>query len=175
MAETAGASGIWRPAPCGHARVYARQRDQSAQAASGGENARSRFFQRCLAKSRGSTPEKKGHWREGIYDQIRDVMSMQGNLSVERMCCLVQVSRAGFYRSLKSREPDSEEMGLRSAIQSVAVEHRPRYGYRRITAELRHRGLLVNHKRVVRLMRIDNLLAVRPSAFVATTNSNHDF
>jgi putative transposase len=100
---------------------------------------------------------------------------MQGHLSVERMCCLVQVSRAGFYRSLKARDPDLEEMELRSAIQSVAVEHRRRYGYRRITAELRHRGLLVNHKRVVRLMRLDNLLAVRPSAFVATTNSNHDF
>jgi putative transposase len=102
-------------------------------------------------------------------------MSMQGNLSVERMCSLAQVSRAGFYRSLKGREPDFEEMELRSAIQSVAVENRRRYGYRRIAAELRHRGLLVNHKRVVRLMRMDNLLAVRPSAFVGTTNSNHDF
>jgi putative transposase len=100
---------------------------------------------------------------------------MQGNLSVERMCCLVQVSRAGFYRSLKTREPDLEEMEIRSAIQSVAIEHKRRYGYRRVAAELRHRGLLVNHKRVVRLMRLDNLLAVRPSAFVATTDSRHDF
>lgn len=100
---------------------------------------------------------------------------MQGNLSVERMCGLVQVSRAGFYRSLQSREPDLEEMETRSAIQSVALEHKRRYGYRRITAELRHRGLLVNHKRVVRLMRLDNLLALRPSAFVSTTDSNHDF
>jgi putative transposase len=99
---------------------------------------------------------------------------MQGNLSVDRMCRLVGVSRAGFYRSLRGREPDLEEMELKSAIQSVAVEHKRRYGYRRITAELRHRGLLVNHKRVVRLMRLDNLLAVRPAAFVATTNSNHD-
>jgi hypothetical protein len=68
---------------------------------------------------------------------------MQGNLSVERMCNLVQVSRAGFYRSLKSREPDLEEMELRPAIQSVAVEHKRRYGYRRITAELRYRGFWV--------------------------------
>jgi putative transposase len=102
-------------------------------------------------------------------------MSVQGMLSVERMCGLAQVSRAGFYRSLKSREPDAEEMEVRSAIQEIAVEHKRRYGYRRITAELRHRGMCVNHKRVGRLMRLDNLLAVRPSAFVATTNSNHDF
>jgi putative transposase len=99
---------------------------------------------------------------------------MQGNLSVERMCSLVQVSRAGFYRALKTQEPDLEEMELRSTIQRVVVQHRRRYGYRRVTAELRQKGLLVNHKRVVRLMRLDNLLALRPSAFVVTTDSDHD-
>ena len=62
---------------------------------------------------------------------------MQGNLSVERMCSLVQVSRGGFYRSLKTKEPDLEEMELRSAIQAVVVQHRRRYGYRRVTAQLR--------------------------------------
>jgi HTH-like domain len=39
-------------------------------------------------------------------------------------------------------------MDVRSAIQTIAVEHRRRYGYRRITAELRRRGMRVNHKRV---------------------------
>jgi transposase InsO family protein len=65
-------------------------------------------------------------------------------------------------------------MAVRSAIQGIAVTHRRRYGYRRITAELRRRGLLVNHKRVVRLMREDNLLAVQPRAFVVTTDAQHD-
>ena len=53
---------------------------------------------------------------------------------------------------------------MRSAIQQIALEHRRRYGYRRITAEHR-RGMQVNHKRVVRIMLEDNLLglqAVRP-------------
>jgi transposase InsO family protein len=99
---------------------------------------------------------------------------MQGKLSVERMCVLGAVSRAGFYRSLHAREPDVEEMELRSAIQAVVIEHRLRYGYRRVTSELRHRGFLANHKRVVRLMRMDNLLALRRSAFVATTDSDHE-
>src|SRR6185312_5968263 len=134
-----------------------------------------RFFQRCLAKNRGSTPEERKHWRDGIYDQIREVMSMQGRMSVERMCGLASVSRAGFYRSLQERQPDLEEMELRSAIQGVVIEHRLRYGYRRVTAELRYRGFLANHKRVVRLMRMDNLLALRRAAFVATTDSNHEF
>jgi hypothetical protein len=53
--------------------------------------------------------------------------------------------------------------------------HRRRYGYRRISAELRRRGMLVNHKRVLRIMGKDNLLAVQPRAFVVTTDSDHEF
>lgn len=64
-------------------------------------------------------------------------------------------------------------MLVRAEIQQIALAHRRRYGYRRITAELRRRGLLVNHKRVARLMREDNLLAVQPRAFVVTTDAQH--
>lgn len=90
------------------------------------------------------------------------------------MCQLAQVSRAGFYRSLQERQPVEEEMEARSTIQQIVLEHRRRYGYRRVTAELRRRGLFVNHKRVARLMREDNLLAVQPRAFVVTTDSQHE-
>jgi putative transposase len=100
-------------------------------------------------------------------------MSRQGSLSIERMCQLVVVSRAGFYRSLQEQRPVEEEMEVRSVIQQIAVEHRRRYGYRRITAELRRRGIQVNHKRVARIMREDNLLAVQPRQFVVTTDSDH--
>jgi putative transposase len=102
-------------------------------------------------------------------------MSLQGILSAERMCALAMVSRAGFYRSFHQRQPDLEEMELRSTIQAIAIEHKLRYGYRRVTAELRHRGFLANHKRVVRLMRLDNLLSMRRSAFISTTDSDHEF
>jgi transposase InsO family protein len=88
---------------------------------------------------------------------------------------LAQVSLAGFNRSLRAHHPVDEEMDVRSAIQGIAVEHRRRYGYRRITAELRRRGLLVNHKRVARHMQEDNLLAVQPRAFVVTTDSDHEW
>ena len=101
-------------------------------------------------------------------------MSLQGGLGIERMCQLAQVSRAGCYRTLQEHQPMDEEMAVRSAIQHIALEHRRRYGYRRMTAELRRRGLLVNHKRVVRLMREDNVLAVQPRAFVVTTDSDHE-
>jgi transposase InsO family protein len=98
-------------------------------------------------------------------------MSLQGSLSIERMCELARVSRASFYRSFQEQRPIEEEMEVRSAIQQIAVEHRRRYGYRRISAELRRRGMRVNHKRVMRIMAEDNLLAVRTRAFVVTTNS----
>jgi putative transposase len=101
-------------------------------------------------------------------------MSMQGSLSIERMCQLAGVSRAGFYRSLQEEMPAEEDMEVRSAIQQIAVEHRRRYGYRRISAELRRRGMLVNHKRVLRIIREDNLLAVQRRAFVVTTDSDHE-
>jgi len=99
---------------------------------------------------------------------------MQGKLSIERMCQLAAVSRAGFYRSLLEREPIEEDMEVRSAIQQIFADHKRRYGYRRVSAELRRRGMLVNHKRVARLMREDNLLAVQPKSFVVTTDSDHE-
>ena len=99
---------------------------------------------------------------------------MQGNLGIERMCQLAQVSRAGFYRYLQEKTPVEEDMELRAAIQQIVLEHRRRYGYRRVSAELRRRGMLANHKRVARIMREDNLLAVQPRQFVVTTDSHHE-
>ena len=101
--------------------------------------------------------------------------SLQGKLSVEGMCRLAQVSRAGYYRWLRRKEPGVEETVVRAALQEVAVEHHRRYGYRRITAELRHRGMAVNRKRVLRMMQEDNLLAIRTRKFVSTTDSRHTF
>jgi putative transposase len=101
-------------------------------------------------------------------------MPMQDTLGIEPMCRLAGVSRAGFYRFLARRHAREEGMEVRSAIQSIALEHRRRYGYRRVTAELRRRGMPVNHKRVLRLMRGDNLLSVQPKAFVTTTESDHE-
>lgn len=62
---------------------------------------------------------------------------------------------------------------MRSAIQKIFVEHKRRYGYRRVSQQLRRWGMRVNHKRVARLMRQDNLLAIQPRAFVVTSNSDH--
>lgn len=64
-------------------------------------------------------------------------------------------------------------MALRDELQKIALEF-PAYGYRRITPELDKRGYRVNHKRVLRLMRADNLLCLRRKrSFVRTTDSEH--
>lgn len=101
-------------------------------------------------------------------------MPTQCSLGIEPMCRLAAVSRAGYYRFLHARHPGDEDMEVRSVIQQIVLEHRRRYGYRRVAFELRRRGMAVNHKRVLRLMREDNLLGIEPKAFLATTQSDHD-
>jgi putative transposase len=97
----------------------------------------------------------------------------QGELTVERMCVLARVNRAGYYRHWKVSAPRQEETAVRDTIQRVALANR-RYGYRRIAAQLRREGLVANHKRVLRLMRRDNLLCLRKRPFVPlTTDSRH--
>ena len=99
----------------------------------------------------------------------------QGKLTVERMCRLAGVSRAGYYRHWATSAPRQEETAIRDAVQRTSLANR-RYGYRRIAKELGRNGLRVNHKRVLRLMRKDNLLCLRRRPFVPiTTDSRHEW
>ncbi len=87
----------------------------------------------------------------------------------------VGLSRSTIFRHLQASSSASvtnHDLELRGQIQSVALEMRS-YGYRPITEELHRRGVIVNHKRVLRLLRQDNLLCLRRQAFVRTTDSNH--
>ena len=103
------------------------------------------------------------------------MMPPQGALSIERMCALAGVSRASYYRHWRRVAPRREQTELRDVLQRLAVAHR-HYGYRRLNALLRREGWAVNHKRVLRLMRTDNLLCLRRRAFVpATTDSRHNW
>ncbi len=95
-------------------------------------------------------------------------------MTVQRMCGLGQVSRAGFYRFESDRESLDQDLDLRDEIQRIALEF-PCYGRPRITAELKRRAWEVGHRRVGRIMREDNLLCLRRRKFVvATTDSNHN-
>ena len=86
----------------------------------------------------------------------------------------VGLSRVTIWRQLRQPSTSHEdELELRSQIQTIALEMRT-YGYRPITAELHRRGVKVNRKRVLRLLREDNLLCLRQRAFVRTTDSRHN-
>ena len=94
-------------------------------------------------------------------------------LSVEALCQLAGVSRASYYRRWRDHTPKVEETALRDQVQRLCLAQRF-YGYRRITALLRRNGWCVNHKRVARLMREDNLLCLRGRTFrPATTDARH--
>lgn len=100
---------------------------------------------------------------------------MQGErLTIRQMCEASGVSRASFYRHWQSKEPKAEQVALRDAIQRLALKKRQR-GYRLVTQHLKREGWVINHKRVLRLMREDNLLCIRRRRFVITTDSDHSW
>ena len=83
--------------------------------------------------------------------------------NVQRLCRLGGVSRAGYYRSFETNQPARADADMRDHIQRISLAKRY-YGYRRIARELRREGHIVNAKRVLRLMREDNLLCLRDYA-----------
>ena len=94
-------------------------------------------------------------------------------VSIELLCRLAEVSRAAFYRRWREHAPLVEETQLRDAVQRLCLAHR-HYGHRRIAVLLRREGRCVNRKRVLRIMREDNLLCLRKPVFrPATTDSRH--
>jgi putative transposase len=102
-------------------------------------------------------------------------VNTQVGMSIERMCELVPVSRASFYRHWEQQAPQEAAMALRDAIQQAAVSHQRRCGYRVIQAELARTGYVVGEEKLRRIMREDNLLAVRRRKYVATSDSEHGY
>jgi transposase InsO family protein len=101
------------------------------------------------------------------------MMQLEG-FQAGHACEIARVSRVGFYRHYEAHSPRQADVGLRDLIQQIVLENRC-YGYRRVAAELHHRGVVANRKRVLRLMRADNLLALRKQRFVFTTDSRHGY
>jgi putative transposase len=107
-----------------------------------------------------------------LFEEVRQAAQAGEGQAVNALCQMTGISRASYYRWRAPPRSIPVEMELRDAIQQVALEF-PAYGYRRITRELNRRGFAVNHKRVLRLMRQDNLLCLRRKSFVVTTDSRH--
>jgi transposase InsO family protein len=101
--------------------------------------------------------------------------SSDSKADVQHLCKLAGVSRASYYRRFEVRARREADVELTSQIQLLSLRYRF-YGYRRITAQLRRSGVVVNAKRVQRLMREDNLIAMRRKPFAPpTSDSRHGF
>ncbi len=87
-------------------------------------------------------------------------------------CKAIGVSRSG-YIAWTTRKTPCLEAGLLNAIHEIAKN--PRYGYRRVTIELRDKKYFVNHKRVLAIMRAEGLTYKKKSFKPRTTNSNHEY
>lgn len=80
-----------------------------------------------------------------------------------------------YYRAKDRTEKLRQDADLRDRIERILLRF-PYYGSRRITKQLRREGLLVNHKRVERVMRQEGLCARRPERrFKVTTDSRHPY
>ena len=95
-------------------------------------------------------------------------------LSIRRLCQLTETGRTWYYTHPSAADKTARDVDLREAIEQIVLAFSG-YGYRRVTAELHRQKWMVNHKRVLRVMREESLLCQLKRHFVVTTNSAHDF
>jgi len=79
-----------------------------------------------------------------------------------------------YYKPRMDEAKRKQDADIKDRLEELALRF-PRYGYRRMTAQLKREGFRVNHKRVLRLMRESDLLCRTKRRFVRTTNSNHPY
>jgi transposase InsO family protein len=88
----------------------------------------------------------------------------------------MNLARSSFYYNPRGKDPEQmkAEADVRDKIESICLEF-PRYGYRRVTHQLKHEGCQINHKKVLRLMRESDLLCQVKRKWMKTTDSRHRF
>ena len=79
-----------------------------------------------------------------------------------------------YYKKPLDLQREKEDADLRDKIESIVVEYE-RYGYRRVTAQLKRDGSGVNHKRVQRIMQQEGLVCKLKKRWVNTTDSDHPY
>jgi len=88
---------------------------------------------------------------------------------------MLKMARSSYYyNKALDLQKEKEDADLRDKIESIVVEYE-RYGYRRVTAQLKRDGSEVNHKRVQRIMQEADLICKIKKRWVRTTDSNHPY
>ncbi|MHC1737128.1 MAG: IS3 family transposase [Ignavibacteriaceae bacterium] len=129
--------------------------------------ARSRRRARYIKKS-------GGYLHTRTEKRYKFIEKYRAEFRIVKMAEVMKVSKSGYYQWRKRYgRVDPEEESWKGLIDSIYEEHRGRYGYRRITKEIRRRGLQINKKHVRRLMKEMNLRAITPRRRKKKTNSDH--
>ena len=105
---------------------------------------------------------------------ITQVYQASPERSISQLCETLQVSRSWYYEKQTRAEEDEADVELRDSIERIILDF-PGYGYRRVTHALKRAGWIVNHKRVLRIMREESLLCQLKRHFVHTTDSQHRY
>jgi putative transposase len=88
---------------------------------------------------------------------------------------MLNLSRSSYYyQGTEDLQKQKEDADLRDKIEEIVIEY-PCYGYRRVTAQLKREGMIVNHKRILRIMKEESLLCNIKKKWITTTDSKHKY
>lgn len=101
------------------------------------------------------------------------MMINEAEIPIIKSCSGLGLSRSGYYKMQRpENDVDSDSVAI-TVIQEIVLEY-PYYGYRRVTKEMHRRGHSINSKKVLRIMRENNLLCIQKKFKIKTTDSNHN-
>jgi len=107
-----------------------------------------------------------------MYDAIT---ALSPSFSVLKLCEVLGVSRSAYYAYLSesSYRFGEQKAKVSEAVKEVFDEHKRRYGWRRIQAELADRNIIVGRHQIRSLMKDQSLVAIQPRSFVPKTTQSH--
>ncbi|MEH6956594.1 IS3 family transposase, partial [Neobacillus drentensis] len=117
-----------------------------------GVTSRNRAFAHgeCLFKKVESLNSGKGKITEQVKAQV--IYELRHEFKVIDLVKVAGIARSTYYYWIKQMNRPDKYKEIKELINEIFEEHQGRYGYRRITLELRNRGLKINHKTVRHLM-----------------------
>jgi putative transposase len=108
--------------------------------------------------------------------KYRFIMEHRKEFRLGKMCEVLEVSKSGYHNYVrgKVRQIELENHILLEEIKRIYSKSKSTYGSPRIYMELRKMGYICNRKRIVRIMRINNIKAKTKRKYKVTTNSDHN-
>lgn len=105
----------------------------------------------------------------------KTIESIRTEFSVEKICKALSISRSGYYKwKSYSRVPvRDKDFELLVEIKKIYGTSKGRFGSPKINAKLRENGIIVNHKRIERIMRENNIRSKTTKKFKGPSSSKH--